>query len=181
MYDEEKEKEQRSDGGEKRKIILKSLLIKIAPFLIVALLVGGGIFYLVKTKPEIFGLSKGGAAVQAQAQAEIDELVKEVGKVMSLPTDERPTVATVTDMEKVKDQPFFKNAKNGDKVIIYSASKKAILYRPSEKKIIEVGLVNIGGQAQQEESGNKPSTATPTPAKKTILSTPTPEASSETP
>jgi hypothetical protein len=51
-------------------------------------------------------------------------------------------------LEKVKDQPFFKNAKNGDKVLIYTNAKKAILYRPGEKRIIEVGAVNINNQQQ---------------------------------
>lgn len=123
---------------------LKSFAFKLLPYvLIFALGVGGGI-YTAQQKPTWFGLAKGAGA----AQAEVDDLIAKVGKLISLPTDENPTVATVTDASKVKDQPFFANASNGDKVLIYQKAQKAILYRPSENRIIEVGAVNISGQPQ---------------------------------
>jgi hypothetical protein len=75
-------------------------------------------------------------------------LVKIVGEIMLLP-DETPTIATVTDPSKLSDQVFFANAKAGDKVLVYSLAKKAILYSPSLNKIIEVGPVNI----TDEEAG----------------------------
>lgn len=84
----------------------------------------------------------------ALAQEEIKKLVEEVGKLIVLPTDEEPTVATVSDASKVKDQAFFASAENGDKVLIYTKAKKAILYRPSEKKVIEVAPVNLGQSEQ---------------------------------
>ncbi len=117
--------------------------------LLVPLLIGGALVYgIAKQKPEFLGLPKG----SAQIQAEVDALVKEVGVLIELPKDEKPTVATVTDLDKVKDQTFFKSAKNGDKVLIYTNAKKAILYRPSENRIIEVGAVNINQQPQAEET-----------------------------
>jgi hypothetical protein len=114
---------------------LKSLLL-----VVLALVIGGGLVYgVAKKKPEFLGLPKG----SAQIQSEVDSLISEVDKLIVLPADEKPTVVTITDVEKVKDQPFFRNAKNGDKVLIYTNAKKAILYRQSEKKVIEVGAVNI--------------------------------------
>lgn len=77
------------------------------------------------------------------AQAD-KQLVEAVGKLMILPADEAPTIATVTDLEKLKGQPFFANAAVGDKVLIYTKAQKAILYRPSEDKIIELAPLNIG-------------------------------------
>ena len=85
--------------------------------------------------------------------------------------DEKPTVATITDIEKVKDQPFFKNAKNGDRVLIFTNAKKAILYRPTEKRIIEVGAVNIN-QASPTPAGE------PTPEGETPAASATPEVTS---
>ena len=55
------------------------------------------------------------------------ELIAEVGKLVILPTDEEPTIATVTDLTELQKQEFFRQAKIGDKVIIYVKAGKAIL------------------------------------------------------
>jgi hypothetical protein len=136
-------------------------VLKFAFGTLLVLAVGvGGTAYAITRYPEVLGLSKG----QAQAQAEVDMLVTEVGKLLALPTDEKPTVATITDVEKLKEQVFFKNASNGDKVLIYTKSKKAILYRPSEKKIVEVGAVNINQQPRPVEPAPVSQDVYPTPA-----------------
>lgn len=84
------------------------------------------------------------------------QLVKEVGKLIELPIGEIPTIATVSDATKLSDQPFFANAQNGDKVLIYAQAKKAILYRPSIKwkifysiKIIEISPINLAPSIPQ--------------------------------
>lgn len=81
---------------------------------------------------------------QRQAQQEMSDLVSEVGKLMSLPEGENPTIATVTDPSKLAGQAFFAQAQSGDKVLLYTNAKKAILYSPSEHKILEVAPINIG-------------------------------------
>lgn len=77
------------------------------------------------------------------AQLESQELVKKVSRFISLPEGELPTIATVSDYQKLKDQPFFEKSQNGDKVLIYTKAKKAYLYRPSTDKLIDVTIVNI--------------------------------------
>lgn len=77
------------------------------------------------------------------SEAEAKSLIEKVGILMELPSNEQPTIATVSDKTKLADQPFFKHAQNGDKVLIYTQSKKAILYRPAMNKIIEVAPINI--------------------------------------
>lgn len=72
---------------------------------------------------------------------ELIEITKQVSKIMLLPESALPTLATVTEKEKLSSQDFFKNAENGDKVLIYIAEAKAILYRPSLGKIIEVAPI----------------------------------------
>lgn len=85
------------------------------------------------------------------AQQEVAETVELVGKLMVLPTDEQPTVASVTDPEKLKGQDFFINAQIGDKVLIYQNNRKAILYSPKLNKILEVSPVNLNtGQTVPE-------------------------------
>lgn len=80
---------------------------------------------------------------EAAKQDAVDTIAA-VGKLMLLPPDETPTVMQVTDVSKLKDQPFFTNAQNGDKVLIYTQAKKAILYRSQTNKIIDVAPINIG-------------------------------------
>jgi hypothetical protein len=63
--------------------------------------------------------------------------IEELGKLMLLP-DESPSIATVLDKTKLADQPFFANAENDDKLILFTQAGKAILYRPSSKRVIEV-------------------------------------------
>ena len=82
------------------------------------------------------------------AQAETEQLVAKVGKLIDLPKDETPTVATVLDKEKLKGQAFFSNAENGDKILIYTKDKKAIVYRPSQNKLINVGPIAIDQKSQ---------------------------------
>lgn len=89
---------------------------------------------------------------QAAAEEEGKALIAKVGLLITLPEREQPTVATVTDPAKLKDQPFFVRSKNGDKVLIYAQAKKAILYRPSLNKIIDVAPVNIGEPTPGEGS-----------------------------
>ncbi len=79
-------------------------------------------------------------------EQEVKDIVDMVGKILVLPEGEQPTVATVTDLERLKDQPFFAQAKIGDKVLIYTNARKAILYRQKENKIVEVAPLNIGNQ-----------------------------------
>lgn len=80
---------------------------------------------------------------QAVTQKENDILVAKLGQLMVLP-DEQPTIATVADPEKLKDQPFFANAKKGDRVFIFTNAKKAVLYDEVANKIVEVAPINIG-------------------------------------
>jgi len=75
-------------------------------------------------------------------QQQMQQLVAQVDKLIELPTGENPTVATVTDQAAVRNQPFFVQAKTGDKVLLYTGHHYAYLYRPSSNKLINVGPIN---------------------------------------
>lgn len=96
---------------------------------------------------------------QQAVQEQTEKLIKRVAKLINLPPDEKPTIATVSDPALLKDQPFFAKAEKGFKVLIYSSAGKSILYDPFENKIIETASINIGTQT------------TPAP---TLISTPAP-------
>ncbi len=94
-------------------------------------------------------------------------LLTQVGKLIELPKDETPTIATVSDVTKLQGQPFFSQAKNGDKVLIYAKNKKAILYDPVANIIVDVAPVNIG-------STTPTVSPTPTLGIHVVKATPTP-------
>lgn len=77
---------------------------------------------------------------------ELSLILGKLSKYMVMPSGEVPSLATVTDKEKLKEQPFFSKSENGDKVLIFTKARKAILYRPSVNKIIDVAPITIGGE-----------------------------------
>ena len=89
---------------------------------------------------------------QQVAEKEVQAIVARVGKLMVLPQDEIPTMATILDPAEMVDQPFFASAQKGDKVLLYTNAKKAILYSPSQDKIIDVAPVNLGSAPQAKDS-----------------------------
>jgi hypothetical protein len=132
-----------------KSIDLSKIILALALVASLALLAGLYVKYL-NLKKEINYLQDP-QAQQARAQRETQELVAQVGKLMVLPEGE-PTVATVVDAEALaKEQEFFKDAKNGDKVLIYK--DKAILFNVDEGRIVNVGpvlSVNSAGAQNQD-------------------------------
>jgi len=102
-----------------------------------------------------------------------------VGKLMELP-HETPTIATVTDVNKLEDQPFFAKAQNGDKVLIFSAAQRAIIYRPSTNKVIDITPIQTAPSASPALEEESVSTFTPSPTPSFQLN-PTSSAPSPTP
>ena len=112
----------------------KKLFI-IFGIIIVLLIAAAGFFYWqynkLKTNPN------------SVSQEMTQQVTDKVAKLYALPTDEKPTVAQVKDKEKLKDQPFFKNAQNEDYILIYTNTKMALLYREKENKLINVGPIAL--------------------------------------
>lgn len=114
---------------------LNGKLVFGAALIIAVLLVG--VFYT-KYQNSLNQLKHPDVVAKAASQS----LVEKVGHHIELPTNEKPTVATVSDASKLSNQTFFAKAKNGDKVLIYKNPDEAILYRPSVDKIINVASLN---------------------------------------
>jgi hypothetical protein len=145
--------------------VFKTVLLIIVPLLIVGLSIATYFFYTRYQRAQ-----KLVSNPQEISRLETADLVSRIGKLIQLP-NETPTVATVQEVDKLKDQPFFVNAVNGDKVLIYSESRKAILYRPSQNKIIDItslSLNDTNAPIPTEVITPMPTpmaTATPTPTK----------------
>jgi hypothetical protein len=127
---------------------------RILGLLIILALIAGGIWLwndYTKLKDENEKLSD----PQQAAKTATAQLVSEVGQLTNLPAGETPTVATVSDASKLKNQAFFAQAQNGDKVLIYTQAKRAYLYRPSTGKVIEIAPINLGeGQGASSNSSD---------------------------
>ena len=71
-----------------------------------------------------------------------DKYIAEVSKLYELPTKDKedPTFAIVsgqTNLDELKKvSKFYENTKTGDVILLYKEANIAILYRPSDKKII---------------------------------------------
>ena len=134
---------------------LKGFNITIVFVLLFVLAVAAAAFSFTQYQKSASELKKLKENPRTVATEEAKKLVEDVSKLVALPEKETPTVATVTDASKLKDQPFFARSQNGDKVLIYTEAKKAYLYRPSINKVIEVAPVNIGTGSQQGVAGTK--------------------------
>ena len=86
-------------------------------------------------------VNKSNPKVITEAQKKL--IISNFSKIMILPQGEDPTVAIVEDVSKLKNQPFFTKAMNGDEVIIYPLAKKAILFRPKLGKIVDFAIINL--------------------------------------
>lgn len=110
-----------------------------------------GLGYGVKTIKSLTDAKKELESIKSNSnekdKKEAMAIVEQVGKLVILPEGEEPTVATVTDPAKLADQPFFENSEAGDKVLIYTTAQRAILYRPSNNKVIEIAPLNLEGDA----------------------------------
>ena len=118
----------------------KKLKYLILVFLILLLVLGIGYggYRLIKFSIFNFQFSKQLSNDQLKKEQNTEEIIEELGKLVELPKNDVPTVLTVTDLKPLRNQPFFAEAEIGDKVLIFSQSKRAVLYRPSEKKVVSI-------------------------------------------
>lgn len=76
-------------------------------------------------------------------------IVSRVNKLIILPKGEMPKIFVVKDLSKLKDNPFYANARNGDITLVYANDKRAILYRPSENIIVNVANVTLSSDTSK--------------------------------
>jgi hypothetical protein len=94
------------------------------------------------------------------------KLIEDVDTKVSVPHNEYPTVATVSDLKSLSDQAFFNGAKVGDKILIYGAAKQAFLYRPGTKEVIRHGRLEVvtGNESESDTAVLSASTSADTDA-----------------
>jgi hypothetical protein len=88
-------------------------------------------------------------AVAAKNLAETERVVSELGEILLLNADQDPTVARVEDPTVLqKSNPdFYKDIQVGDYLVLYP--QRAIVYRSSETRIINIAPIVNTEQLQQ--------------------------------
>lgn len=115
--------------------------IKVALGVVMVLLLG---YYMLSDSKTTVTNTAAGESTE-QAAADLAEVVASVGRHMSLPGDDEPVLAEVTDADALKaQQAFFADAVNGDKLLLFPKSLKAIIYSPSRDLIINAGPIEQG-------------------------------------
>ena len=98
--------------------------VSLVALLLLAFLVAGYFAYHAFLTPE------------ALKRREVAKWVDRIGVGVELPHGETPTLASVTNRSKLGEQEFFRDAENGDIILIYPRSGRAYLYRPATEKLI---------------------------------------------
>lgn len=142
MADDKSEKTEKSNSkkAKKTKKLSNKKKILVVGGLVIGLLVVGAIGLSVYSFTQLQSVKKNPQKIITD---ETKSYVEKVSKHIDVPMDEEPQVARVQDEAKAKENPFFKNVKNGDVVLVFAKAQKAVIYRPSEDKLINVGPLNI--------------------------------------
>jgi hypothetical protein len=140
------ETQKKKRAGKFKRPSTRLLIIGGAALLLVGGSIGTSIYFFSKYKD-----AKATNDKVVVEEATKDSVIKEVAKIYAVPSEE-PTLARVNDPAQLsKDQDFFKPSIEGDYVLVYPKAKLAILYRASEKKIINVGPVSVApGETKQQ-------------------------------
>ncbi len=98
--------------------------------LLAVVVVAGGSAYLVAQKQQ-------NASRAQDSRTQVRQLMAAVGTLIALPSED-PRVTVVTDTEELRKQSYFADVTEGDQVLVFDASRKAIIYNPTEHRIVKV-------------------------------------------
>jgi len=117
--------------------------------LIAIIAITGYMYYQTRQQLKRLSTPEGQRAV---AQQEVKDIVGRLGKLTLLPSED-PVIATILDAKYLATQSaFYKDAQNGDKVVVYPKAQKAFIYSVDRNIIVNAGpLVIDQNQAQQQQ------------------------------
>lgn len=123
----------------------RKYLVGLAALLVLA---GGGFFGYTYWK----NMQSSPEVQAAQAEEEKQAILGQLSKLMVVPEGD-PVLFKVSNEEVMRQQQaFFKDAKNDDVLLVFQASGKAIIFRPSQNMIVNAGPVNF----DQTQGTNSP-------------------------
>lgn len=136
--------------------------------LVLVVLVGAGGYYAWQYNAGRGSLENLSADAKL-SDSQVSELVARVSKFLVVPSDEQPSVVVISGVEQLAaQQSFYKGAKDGDILILYSS--RAIIYDVQANKLVNVGPI-VRNDTPAPSGSPDPSaspSATPTPEKITV-------------
>lgn len=98
------------------------------------------------------------------SEKQIKTLVTKVSKLINVPA-ETPVIATIIKADQlIAEQKFYAGSKDGDYLMVFPTAQKAIIYRESENKLINVGPIIVDQKATSTKSVTVETNATTTKA-----------------
>jgi hypothetical protein len=106
---------------------------------IVVLLVFGWTYFRYQSTNSLGGGNANSSVDDVRTQQK-EDIIDKIGRLITLPQEENPVIATVDDPETLStSQPFFKDVRKDDTLLIYE--EQAIIYRGATDSIINTGHV----------------------------------------
>ncbi len=125
----------------KSRPFLRRMKLLLGIVLLTTLVLVGSAYYF-----HWFGV---GLSDEAREKRQALRYQTEISKLILVPSEELPVVATVSDAESLRtSQKFYSQVENGDVLLIYSAAQRAVLYRPSKHILVNVGPIYIDNKAE---------------------------------
>jgi cytoskeletal protein RodZ len=112
----------------------KKLFITIGYIVVVVALLATSVFFFVKYRQ----VNKKYTAIP---EVKNQETLAKIAAIIDLPNNETPNLYEVKDKDKLTpttaSKDFFDKVANGDVVVVYSKANLAVIYRPSQDKVIK--------------------------------------------
>ncbi len=134
----------------KRKTTILGIGIGVLIFLVFVIVISGGVFlYTRKNIQQQSSALKAPKAISSalpaannkMTPAEMSDVLSKAGKLTLLPT-ESPIMAKIVDAKFLATQSeFYKNAQDGDVLLVYPTSQKAYIYSAKRNLIVNSGPV----------------------------------------
>lgn len=128
------------------------------------LIAGGAVFVVILLATIgllVWKLQQSNVDETAKAKETSERIIDKVSNLYLVPESEEPTVAVIQDKDKLGNKEFFKQAQNGDYLLVYPDGKIALVYREQDNKLINAGPVSIGDNDTVEKQGQTAGVKTP--------------------
>ncbi|GEM_PF-758672 len=115
-----------------------------------------GMYQYTQLSNTLAQLSQDPERIEKLTKDEEKKLITKVNTLVALPTGEEPTIAIVTDKEKLENRQMFAQVDNGDRLLFYTKGGIIIAYRPSLQKVIDIIHIAQPGTSQAAVTAQPP-------------------------